>query len=209
MPPGAPAAVPPVPARARVPAGPAPARQTPAAVPAWRGRRRFLHGDGHRRLDGLRRWRRRSGSDGLLCFLHRCRGGCRRAGHDRARAGTRPLIGRRPDAHGQRNDQCHNANHEDRRQRATDEQERLATLLGSNRLDVGLRPVIVASCRPAPTACPQRRGRIRIARCGAVGILRVGQADGGGLESRRVGRGQRGAAGQRQFGFLGRVDRAG
>ena len=37
----------------------------------------------------------------------------------------------------------------------------------------------------------------------AVGNLGVGQADGGGVVARRVRRGQRGAAGQRQLGFFG------
>ena len=42
---------------------------------------------------------------------------------------------------------------------------------------------------------------------GAVGVLRVGQADGGRLEGRRIGRCQRRATGQREFRFVGRTDR--
>ncbi len=60
-----------------------------------------------------------------------------------ALAGAGPLIDRRADADGQRNHQGDNADHEDRRQRAADEQERLAALVLVERLGFGLRLELV------------------------------------------------------------------
>ena len=92
-------------------------------------------------LDGLRRWRGGGATAGAASCTGAGGGGATTLGTIALSAGAGPLIGRRPDADGQRNDQRHNANHEDRRQRAADEQERLAVLF-DRQLDIGLRLVV-------------------------------------------------------------------
>ncbi len=179
----------------------------------------------HGRLDGLRRGRGRGGSgrrDGGCELLH----GRRRslARDDRRLAGAGPLVDGRADADGQRNHQSDNADHEDRRQRAADEQEWLAALVLVERLGLGcfdlvgirqrVRVRLSGACidgrHLGGDACHLRdRARQRgigAGRGGAVVILRVGEADGGRLHLGGMRRRERRTTGQGQLGFVGRAD---
>ena len=168
-------------------------------------------------------WRRRGGRnlppgrrDGRRLWCRRSGGGDR---HGRRRSGrrTRQGGGRRHRVrmhhhvvraliHGRRgtdhygDGQCHHSRYEDGGYRAAHQQEGLAAfrhVVGVRR-DVGgvLGRVGVAKVCGGVTGQGQRVDS------GPVGILGVGQTDGGCVVARRIRRRQRGAARQRQPGFI-------
>jgi len=144
-------------------------------------------------------------------------------------AWIRPHTNRWPDCHRQSDDQSHNADDENRRQRAANQHERPASLFAydgaihtgaGGRLirdrGVGVGFVVrhrAVSQRSLAT-CFWGVGNVEVAGGDSVrvdgtcsGILCVGQGGGRRREQRRVGRRQRRAAGQRGFGLFSCVDR--
>ncbi len=154
------------------------------------------------------------------------RDGSLTSGRDRVTGRVWPLIHRRSNDDGQRDCQSHHPDHENCRQRAADQQERLApkvfclvgapcpgpvagpggefgqvVILVSHRAVAEWSHIAGGGTLGGADRCP---GAVETDHCGGRS---GGQADGRGFESRCGGRGQCRTSGQRQFTLVGSVYR--